>query len=174
MKLDLLVNISIVTQVLPVAKGANPEKFKRYIREAQDLDFKTLVCDVFYFDLILNHDSTIYQTLLKGDTYTFEDEIYQFQGIETVLSYFAFARYAMDSPIVSTSHGRVVKETNFSTSVDLKQRKDDYHRYQHDATCYWQDIKLYLERNTDTYEKYECENVCTGSEKKSLSITILK
>lgn len=171
--LDLLVNISIVQQVLPVAKGFNGNKFKQYIREAQDLDLKSFMCDAFYYDLVINHETDIYQTLLKGGEYIYEDETYHFQGIETVLSYFSFARYAMDSPVVSTSHGRVIKETNYSSPADLSQRKDDYHRYRSDAECYWKDVKIFLDRNTETYTKWECDD-CNNSKKKTINIRVLK
>ena len=177
---NLLLNKSEVQKHLQVSIGYDSERFNRYIREAQEIDFKNLVCEGFYVDLLQNYTSADYQTLLNGGFYTYETDNYENIGLYKVLSYFAFARYAQDSPIVSTSHGRVIKETPYSSPVDLKQRKDDYSKYREIAVCYWQSVSNFLERNDDIYTAWaDCYssdylNRCKPKFKNKPKITVIK
>ncbi len=155
-----------ISEIVQIAKGYDSSRFERYINEALELDLKPLVCDSFYVDLLKNYVDVRYQNLLNGQNYEYEGLDYCFAGLNTVISYFVFARYCYDSPIVSTSHGRVIKETSYSSPTDLKQRKDDYHRFRHDAMTYFKDVEIYLQRNEDLFpEFFECSGCETTRNK---------
>lgn len=151
----LLINKSIVALKIQVAIGYDPIEFNTFINEAQEFDFKPLVLEEFYFDLLSKKDLAAWKKLIDGGNYTYENREYQFQGISTVLSYFAFARFKMDSSAVSTSHGFVVKTNPNSTPLGLDERKNAYYRKREEANLIMLDVIKFIERNLVDYPSWK-------------------
>ncbi|GLB53057.1 hypothetical protein NBRC110019_20970 [Neptunitalea chrysea] len=153
--MELLTNKTKVAEVLQVAIGYNDAEFDVFIREAQDFDLRPLLCEAFYADLITNkEDGDIWQLLLEGGTYTFENRTYYFRSLQDVLAYFAYARFILKCNYVSTSHGFTIKKTNYSEPVPLEERKNMYYKYQKEAHILLDDVKRFVEKHTDDYPSY--------------------
>lgn len=162
----------MVKNHVQIANGYDNSRFKQFVFEAQTIDFKPLVCPEFYCWLLENY--TTANDLMKGGSYTYDtDKKDVHDGLEKVLAYFIYARYCWASPVVSTSHGRVQKETPYSSPVSNTQRKDDYHYYRNIAECAWNDVRRYIERNEALYPEYfACNSGCEPINRKRKTFTL--
>jgi len=153
----LLINKDIVASKLQVAIGYDPEAFNTFVREAQLFDFKPLVREEFFMDLIENKDEADWKKLIDGGDYEWNGRTYHFLGIDTILSYFAYSRFVLNSGAVSTSFGMVVKTNPNSQPLNLEERKNFYYKKQAEAGTLFSDLKSFVERNITTYPSWKDE-----------------
>lgn len=158
----LLIDKSVVATKLQVAIGYSDTEFNTFINEAQEFDFKPLVQEDFYFDLLAKKADAAYVKLIAGGSYAYNDRTYYFQGIATVLSYFSFARFKMDSSAVSTSHGFVVKTTPNSTPLVLEERKNSWYKKREEANLMMIDVVKFIERNIADYPSWNESKSCVS------------
>lgn len=149
--MELLIDKSIVSNYFQVSNGRNNAEFEKYIQQAQLFDLKKLMPERFFYDLLKNKDEEKYSTLLEGGEYNFEDETYRHEGINAVLSYYTYAWYVFKSNIQDTSFGIVNKTNGQSEQVDYKERRDWFYEYKSQANQLFEDVKLYIERNVDSF-----------------------
>ncbi len=154
---DLIINTSTVERVCKISLGVNPEDFKKFISEAQEFDLKQLLSEDFYIDLLENYTESDYQDLICGNEYTFEEKKRYFLGLEQVLSYFSYGRYLVDANSNSTSFGMPTKTTNFSTPNPQKELEQRAQREHDKALQLFEDVKIYLDRNSETFEAWKTD-----------------
>ena len=106
-KLITLANIQAVKSIslnINESKQLNP-----YILEAQNFDLRELLGDTFYLDLIADFIAlpslTKYSLLFNGGEYTYQNEKYYVDGIKQFLVYSTYARYVVNSGVISTATG---------------------------------------------------------------------
>ena len=145
-----------VADRLQVAQGYFERDFNDvFIREAQELDLKPLMPPSFYARLMRERKLSPYNKLLSGGEYEYDGQLYNFAGVATVVSYFAYARFIFKSNIVSTSHGFVVKDTPYSTPIPMEDRRALYNEFRKDAGGYFEEAKIYIERNLQLFPKWK-------------------
>lgn len=160
--MTLLITKSVVANKLQVAIGYSDKEFETFINEAQEFDFKKLVCEDFYFDLLEKRNESAYQKLIDGGSYEFNGRTYRFQGIASVLSYFAYARFFLNAPMVSTSHGMVIKTTPNSEPVSLEDRRNVYYKKREEANTLMVDVVKFIERKISDYPSWNNGNTSCG------------
>lgn len=158
----LLIDKTKVATKLQVAIGYSDSEFNTFINEAQEFDFKQLVQEDFYFDLLAKKADVAYARLIEGGNYDYNNRTYYFQGIATVLSYFAYARFVMNSSAVSTSHGMVVKTTPNSTPLVLEERKNLWYKKREEANAMMVDVVKFIERNIADYPSWNEAKSCVS------------
>jgi hypothetical protein len=158
----LLIDKSKVAAKLQVAIGYSDSEFNTFINEAQEFDFKPLVQEDFYFDLLAKKAEDSYKKLIEGGNYDYNNRSYHFQGIETVLAYFSYARFVMNSSGVSTSHGMVVKTTPNSIPLSLEERKNTWYKKRQEANAMMVDVVKFIERNIADYPSWNEAKNCTS------------
>ena len=160
----LLINKQTVANELQVAIGYDSKEFDAFIRDAQDLDFKPLVCEDFYYELLQKNDDADWKKLIDGGDYTYNGKPYSFRGLGAVISYFTYARFFRLSNNVSTSHGFVNKTTPHSTPLANDEKNNMYYKYKKDAHTIFADFKKFIDRNISTYESWNsCHEGCGPS-----------
>jgi hypothetical protein len=170
----LLIDKTKVAQKLQVAIGYDTNEFNTFINEAQEFDFKPLVQEDFYFDLLAKKSDEPYLKLLSGGDYQYNSRTYHFQGIETVLSYFSYARFVMNSNAVSTSHGMVVKTTPNSTPLVLEERKNLWYKKREEANLMMLDVVKFIERNIADYPSWNNSQNCSPNPTKSFKTKVIQ
>ena len=164
----LLINKSKVAEVLQVAIGFNTEEFDVFIREAQFMDLKPLVCEDFYFDVLQNKDDEPWSKLISGGDYDYKGRTYSFRGIADVLSYFTYARFILKANNQSTTHGFVTKKSPHSDPMPLEEKRNFYYKYKSDANKIFEDTKKYIERNISDFPSWNsCSDDCGESRRSS-------
>ncbi len=170
----LLINKAKVAAKLQVAIGYSDTEFNTFINEAQEFDFKPLVEEDFYFDILAKKEVAAWKKIIDGGSYVYKDRTYQFQGLETVLSYFAYARFVMSSGAVSTSHGMVVKTTPHSTPLVLDERKNTWYKKREEANAMMIDVVKFIERNIADYPSWNSSTSCSPYTIKSSTTNIIQ
>jgi hypothetical protein len=158
----LLIDKTIVATKLQVAIGYGDHEFKTFINEAQEFDFKPLVQEDFYFDLLDKKADVAWKKLIDGGSYEHNGRTYSFQGIATVLSYFSYSRFVMNSSAVSTTHGMVVKTTPNSTPLILEERKNLWYKKREEANLMMVDVVKFIERNSTDYPSWNESKSCVS------------
>jgi hypothetical protein len=167
---DLIINKGTVQAHLQVAEGVDKKNFKRFVYEAQFIDLRELMCEAFYNDLVSNYTEAIYQNLLVGGSYTFEDKTYYYEGLEICLSYFAYARFISESNIQSTSFGMVRKNSQESERASQRELEAIAQKNTERALLLFQSTKLFLDRNEETYTFWECNDCDTNTDKTNIEL----
>lgn len=156
-KLITLANIQAVKSIslnINESKQLNP-----YILEAQNFDLRELLGDTFYLDLIADFPTlTKYSLLFNGGQYTYQNENYYVDGIKQFLVYSTYARYIVNSGVISTATGMVAKTNQYSEKVDEKTIMRLSTQARSGATFCEENIVKFLERNKSTYPLYKCDN----------------
>jgi hypothetical protein len=167
--------ISLVTKVdLDVYKYIadsvkNSVSWPQFVSEAQLFDVKVWLGDPLLNEII-NQASTLpttisanNQILLDGGSYTYEGQIYLFQGLKAAVIYYAFARFTNRTAFNYTAAGIVQKDSDLSTPVSDKiiQRLETEARLMAEAIkC---EITTYLDRNYILYPLWPNQGCGCGS-----------
>jgi hypothetical protein len=170
----LLIDKTKVAEKLQVAIGYDSNEFNTFINEAQEFDFKPLVQEDFYFDLLAKKNDEAWKKLIDGGSYDHNGRTYHFQGIATVLSYFSYARFVMDSSAISTSHGLVVKTTPNSTPLALEERKNKWYKKREEANAMMVDVVKFIERNIADYPSWNASQNCNSNQSKSFKTKVIQ
>lgn len=166
--MEVLIDKEYVASKLQVAVGYEDKTFdEMFVREAQQLDLKPLLCESFYCDLLEKKKAPVYRKLIKGGSYEHEGKKCYFEGLGTVISYFAYARFVLKSNIVSTTHGFMIKETEWSEPLPLSERKNFYYIYRKDANYFFEEVKIYVSRHKEDYPSWHCDKGCHANGSKS-------
>lgn len=164
----LLIDKAKVSQILQVAIGYNSDEFDVFIGEAQDFDFKPLVCEDFYYELIQRKEEAAWKKLIDGGNYDHNGITKSFRGLADVLSYFTYARFILKCNYVSTSHGFTIKKSPHSEPMSLEEKRNMYYKYKKDANVILEDAKVFIERNISDYKSWNsCLQGCGGSRNSS-------
>ena len=93
--------------------------------------------------------------MLNGGTYTYQSVTYTNVGLKAVIVHYTYGRYVLQGSETDTPFGRVQKLTNDSQEVSLAAKKTMSKMNQQMAFTYWENVKDFLDRNTNDYPLWE-------------------
>jgi hypothetical protein len=158
--MQLLISRSDLAQYKQMAKTTFNDKLNEQIRDAQLLDLQPLIGEsLFNSILAAPQDHT---ELLEGGVYEHDGISYQNYGLKMVLSYFAYARYAMFSSVIDTSFSMVEKLNDNSRPAEPLAKKTLYTLNRDAAMQLWGNVKNYLTRTRYTGYKLQGQNAPKG------------
>ena len=139
------------------------KRINQHINDAQFMDLQRLLGADFYNDLERNITATNYVTLLDGGTYTYNNTTYTNVGLKVVLAHYAYSRYVLNGSQVDTAFGYVQKSNDNSVPVTLEAKKNMSKMNEQVAFNYWENVKLFLDRNTTAYPLWKelCKPIST-------------
>lgn len=170
----LLTNKTEVSELLQIAIGVEDKDFDKYIEEAQKFDFKKLVREDFYFDLLANKDEEDWKKIIDGGEYDFNNRTYEFAGASAVIGYFAYARFYLNSSAVSTSFGIVVKNNPQSTPLSLEERKNVHYKKKEEANELMKEVVSFIERNIEKYPSWNENSSCNNSKRSGFNTRVIQ
>lgn len=141
-------DIAVFTQISDTVYDS---VLNQHINLAQFVDVQKLMGVDFYNDLIRNSTDANYISLLDGGDYTYQGITYTNEGLKSVIVHYTYGRYLLLGSQTDTPFGYVEKLTNDSQPVDITQKKTTSKMYQTTAFNYWENVKLFLDRNADDY-----------------------
>lgn len=151
----LLINRADIAQYVQISDTVYDNILNKFILQAQFADVQRLLGADFYNDLIRNNTDVNYQTLLNGGDYTYNGTTYTNEGLKAVIVHYFESRYKISGSNVDTPFGLVVKTDQNSTNVDLASRKTEAKIAENMAFNYWENVKLFLDRNASDYPLWE-------------------
>lgn len=149
----------------------NNGNLEQHISDAQFVDVQKLMGLDFFNDLIRNHSSENYQTLLNGGVYQYDGQTYTNYGLKSVIVYYAYARYILMGSQVDTPFGFQEKNAPNSVSVSYQEKKSVFKMNENTAFNHWENVRRFIVRNEELYPLWD--NDCVGT-KKSFRISKIK
>lgn len=155
-----LITISDFNSLRVLSNNLNAsKKLDPYILEAQQFDLKPMLGNALYLDLCNDFAAypslSVYSDLFNGSEWTESGFTYRHEGLKSVLVYFSYARYVIESPLSETANGVVIKTEQYSQSAEDKaliRRRDTAYS---GAQAYWVDVKKFLNDNYLDYPLWE-------------------
>jgi hypothetical protein len=141
----------------------NVTALNQHISDAQFIDVQKLLGLDFYNEIVRNPTSTVNATLLNGGDYTYKGTTYTNVGLKSVIVFYAYARYVMFGSQTDTPFGFVQKEGQNSTQIDSGQKKITAKMNQQTAFVYWENVRLFLDRNITDYTLWDDNCLTTHS-----------
>jgi hypothetical protein len=137
-----------------IAVNIKPDRIKVFIQKAQELDLKPFLGYILYFDLIksLEADGTLkedapqhHKDLVNGCEYL-DDHGYVvlYQGLQPVLSYFAFARFVETDSVHYTATGPVTKRYDNADALPAKDVVKLVQQHRSTANAYTNETERFL------------------------------
>ncbi|WP_374951125.1 hypothetical protein [Mucilaginibacter sp.] len=137
-----------------IAANVKPERIKVFIHKAQELDLKSFLGYVLYNDLVKNLEADgilkddapqHYKDLLNGSEYLDEQgHIVLHQGLQPVLSYFAFARFIEADAVHYTATGPVTKRYENADALPAKDIVKLVQQQRSTANAYGNDAERFI------------------------------
>ena len=137
-----------------IAVNIKPERIKVFIQKAQELDLKPFLGYILYFDLIksLEADGTLkedapqhYKDLVNGCEYLDDNGyVVLYQGLQPVLSYFAFARFIEADSVHYTATGPVTKRYDNADALPAKDIVKLVQQHRSTANAYANETERFL------------------------------
>jgi len=159
--MEPLIDKNKAAAILQIGIGVSEADFRVYVLEAQKFDLRERLCEDFFYDLLKNKAEENYVKLLNGGDYEYQDREYQSEGLNSVIAYFAYARFYMNSSGVSTTHGIVTKTNPHSQPVSHDEKRNVYYKKRQEANqIFDQDVVKFIERNIEDYPLFKCDQEC--------------
>lgn len=171
---DLIVNKSHIEKHCDISRGIPEDRFKPFLRNAQEIDLAGLICEDFYYDILKNYTVDKYQKLITGGEYTHDSKTKRFIGLEEVLAQFVRARILVEHPVKVDSFGVGTKTNNFSESTSLKDRMKLAEVHRERALKFFDSTLKYLKRTEATdFPDWNCKAGCNETELESANVRLL-
>lgn len=160
-----LISISDIQTFRAISDNIPTDRIDPYILEAQELDLKGILGKDLYAKLF---------ELVSPGVYFYPELKPEYLGF---LCYSTYARFLGQNQVTSTSHGVVLKKTDFSDNLDDKMLTRIISQARANASAYGQELIQFLNDNANDYPEWKsCCNFKpkTGNFKSSPQITAVK
>ena len=153
----LLIDKQIIEQHRPISRNTSDKKINPFIADAETLDLKPLLGEPLFNSIKADQDS--FAELMQPHSYEYNGDTYEHQGLEKVLSLFSYARYIRHGSHQDTGHGLVQKKNQDSEPVPQDQKKNMFVKDTQAAMAYFNEVALFMNRNTDSFPLWKAEHV---------------
>jgi len=143
--------------IRPISANRSAD-YLQIAEETQENDLKRLLGVELYQDIVNNPTEAIYVTLLEGGTFEYNDFTYTQKGLRYVLAYLIYAEYINETRIFDTFSGLVKKNIPESDQAEHGEIKSKQLKYRQLALGAFEEIRLFLNQNTDTYTLWDSAN----------------
>tara|TARA_R110000787_G_scaffold196468_1_gene307844 strand:- start:875 stop:1396 length:522 start_codon:yes stop_codon:yes gene_type:complete len=140
----------------------NTNALNQHISDAQFIDVQKLLGLDFYNEIVRNPTSTANGILLNGGDYIYNGTTYTNVGLKSVITFYSYARYVLFGSQTDTPFGIVQKQGQNSTEIDSGQKKIVSKMNQQTAFVYWENVRLFLDRNKANYSLWS-DNCLTSN-----------
>lgn len=148
-----------------ISTSVRDDRINPFIEDAELLDLKGLLGEPLYNAIVKTPTNAEYVKLLAPHTYTYNSIEYRHQGLKKVLSIFSYARYILQGSNVDTGFGFVNKSTQDSQAVPTEGLRMTYKKDQQTAHLYFNEVRLYLDRNAETYPLWKIDCSTPGAQR---------
>ncbi len=152
----MLIDKTEIAKHRELSRGVRDDKINPYIQDAEMLDLKPLIGSELFYDMSENRTDAKYVALL-------EPVEYKHQGLNKVLSLFAYARYVLFGSFTDTAFGFVQKSTQDSQPVGNEFKRNIHTKDKQAAMSYLSEVIKYIEDNKSDYPLWGKDCIKRGS-----------
>jgi hypothetical protein len=152
----LITKADIIAAKTHVSTNIDQQSFDAAILDAQRLDFRPIIGNAFYLDILnnafLSPVPTAYSDLLDGTDYTNTNgDTIRYFGAKIMIINFAFARLMENMNNFYTRAGAKYKISNSSETIKTSDLQSWINTARSQAIAYQEDMLEFLCENEDTY-----------------------
>jgi len=153
-----LINKADISVHKQISKSVKDITINQFVDDSQITDLLPLLGEKLYFDI--QNNIANYTDLLNGVIYTYDGVSVEQPGLKKVLSLFVYARYIFHGTQTDTPFGYVEKQYQDGKQVNRINRKEIYTLNKQIAMQYWEQVRDYLNRESENYPLWnaECSN----------------
>lgn len=151
----LLITSSECKTIKPFSDN-NDSRYSQIMEEVQINELQDLLGFELYQDLINNPTSAQNVILLDGVDWEYNDQTIKMHGLKYVLAHYFYAVYTREIRKQDTFSGLVQHNFDESNQVSENDRRLTESRARETAAKFWNEVKLYLDNNSDTYTYWYC------------------
>jgi|GEM_PF-2384636 len=151
----LLITETETRTIKPFSEN-NSDRFEEIMEEVQINELQDLLGFELYQDLINNPASPQNAILLNGTIWTYNDQSLKMHGLKYVLAHYFNANYTREIRKQDTFSGLVQHNFDESNQVSENDRRLTESRARETAAKFWNEVRLYLDNNSDTYTYWYC------------------
>jgi len=157
-----LINNNDVQTYRRIDPKYSQEKFNGFLQQVQQRNLRDFLGGALYEDLMSNFSVAKYQTLLNGETYTYNNKTIRFYGIKPMLVYHWLTIATREGSLFHTGYGAVDFTNNIQQNFNESKEKERIAlEYLDMAVKYQNDTIQFLDEKYATYPLWE------GKEQKS-------
>lgn len=153
-----LITIDHIRSVRPVAANIDVNRYEMFIEAAQNVDLKQALnahCDTdFVYFLTQNQDVARVQLILEGGTYEYNNDTYEFSGINKALALYAYARIVQGTQATVTGDSVSFLQTDWAVNASVDQVRQMAQDARTQAYTYVEEVVTMLCRKSDDYPEF--------------------
>ena len=151
-----VITVDDIAAIKPISDNIDSAKrIMPYVIEAQDLDVRPFLGEPLFYAFIegvlASPQVEIYADLLNGKEYVKDENTIYFDGLKTVIAYFAYARFLKNQSTQVTRFGVTKKITDYSEPVTDEKIADLSGEARSNAMGYLAQVETFLDENDATY-----------------------
>ncbi len=121
--MNKIVTATEIKNYKDIGNKIDENKINPIIEQAQLTELKDMLGSEFYFDVLNNLDNPIYQDLLSGSTFTYNEITYNQDGLKALTADYFMAKYVMQINTNITRGGRPRHVTPVWRRCELRKRR---------------------------------------------------
>lgn len=130
--------------------GNDVKRLNPHILNAQNLDCKFVLGNIFWTDIITNPLN--YDELLNGGTYQDKDgNDISFSGLKAAIVWYSVARLRVDANSINSAWGQVQKTSDYSQPISTTTLNQQIAQAENNGQSYIRDVVDYLNIKSEDY-----------------------
>ena len=143
-------------QAIKSFSANNEDRFEDIMNEVQINELQELLGFQLYQDLTNNPTSAQNVILLDGVEWSYNDQTIKMNGLKHVLAHYFIANYTEEIKKQDTFSGYVKHDFQESNPTTVNEDHKTIKRARETAAKFWNEVKLYLDYNNNTYTYWNC------------------
>lgn len=166
--MSLLITFSEQQNIKPISPNSEP-RFAQIMKETQINELQELLGFQLYQDLIQNPTSTNNNLLLNGAIWEYCGQKIKMHGLKYVLAHYFYSNYSRENKNHDTYSGQMIHQIAEAQHVSIQELNGIKKRARETASKFWQEVKLFLDNNTNSYPYWFCDKKRKGVFKPKIS-----
>lgn len=155
---QVLITRNEIAEYCQISKTVNDDRLNETIRTAQINELRPLLGERLFDDILANTSN--YNALLNGGTYTYNGVTYTNYGLKAVLAHYTYAYYSMFGDVTDTPFGMVNKLAgDVSKPIDYSFKKSMFTVNKDKAFNIWLTVDNFLRRTNNPLYLSGCRGV---------------
>lgn len=154
---DKLITIADVRVYRDISANYDTTRFNAMLLEIENIDLRRLLGDEFWYDFFINISATKYQTLLTGESYTYNGETIYYFGLKLYLIWKVLTKIAIEANVHHGDFGNksFIDPANLPSKWEMNEVIEGY---KSNALECQNNIIQYLNEKSSTYTLWDNKN----------------
>lgn len=155
----ILIDKADVREIRLIHNATNDDEFNAFVLDIQIQYLEPLIGSELYLDFLDNYESSPYDDLLNGTTYTKNGKTINFRGVKLYLVYLFLYKWALEGQVKFTENGRQFFNVDYAERAQKGIDANVIADYESKAKDQAEKITQFLYDNRSTYTLYDTSEI---------------